>query len=283
MFRSARALVLITLCSATLCLAAPSEQQVKDAVSKGDYQHAQTMMQEAVSAHPESAKAHYIYAEILAHNGQMGQAATEAAKAKQIDPQIHFTNPEKFGQFEALLAAAQHRNNAPAQVVRAPDEQAHSSGFPIWLVIALLVGGAILLAVIFNRRNNATVMPVGGGMGGGYSGGGYSGYAGGGGGGTTIINNGSGGSGAGAAIAGAAGGFAAGMLVEEMLDHRRNESSYAQPPRYTEAPNAPAGNDYATQQLETQPVDFGNGPDWGSNDSSSDSGGGVDMGNNDSW
>jgi|GEM_PF-3188348 len=44
------------------------------------------MMSEVVAAKPDSAKAHYIYAEMLAHNRNFTKASKEAARARQLDP-----------------------------------------------------------------------------------------------------------------------------------------------------------------------------------------------------
>ncbi|MBX9715929.1 MAG: hypothetical protein K2X42_04970, partial [Burkholderiaceae bacterium] len=47
--------------------AVPSLDAVKGEVALGHYVQAQTMMEEVLAAKPSSARAHYVYAEILAH------------------------------------------------------------------------------------------------------------------------------------------------------------------------------------------------------------------------
>ena len=49
---------------------------------QGGYSQAEGMMREVVDAKPGSAKAHYIYAEILAHSGSFSKAAEEAGNAR---------------------------------------------------------------------------------------------------------------------------------------------------------------------------------------------------------
>ncbi len=91
---------------ALLCMVAwalPSVQDVDAQVKQGHYTEAESMMKEVVAAKPESAKARYLYAELLAHNRQFGLAATEVAKARELDPQIKFADPEKFRAFEQLV------------------------------------------------------------------------------------------------------------------------------------------------------------------------------------
>src|SRR5213075_3296199 len=77
-------LALLVLAAAVFAL--PSVEAVQKEVQQGHYAQAESMMHEVVAAKPNSAKAHYIYAEILAHNGRCEQAtaksqATQAAQA----------------------------------------------------------------------------------------------------------------------------------------------------------------------------------------------------------
>ena len=67
-----------------------------------------------------------------------------------------------------------------------------------------------------------------------------------------------------------AGGVAGGMLLDELL-HRRNGPG--NPAAGDMFGSGNSGNDAGTE-LESRPVDFGNGNDW-------DSGGSVDMGGGD--
>ena len=87
--------------------ALPSFNDVESAVNAGNYAQAEQMMQEVVAAKPGSAKAHYVYAEILAHDAKFDQAAREAAQAQQIDPALSFTDPNKFRDFQRLLQREQ--------------------------------------------------------------------------------------------------------------------------------------------------------------------------------
>ena len=103
---------LVTILFAVLGTAAhalPTVANVEAEVQKGNYARAQSMMHEVVIAKPGSAKAHYIYAEILAHNDKFSDAAQEAALAKLLDSSLKFTNPDKFKAFEQLLEHEQQR------------------------------------------------------------------------------------------------------------------------------------------------------------------------------
>lgn len=61
------------------------------------------MLGTVLASHPDSAKAHYLYAQVLAHNGNVKKAVKEAALARHFDPAIHFTSAEKFRAFEKFL------------------------------------------------------------------------------------------------------------------------------------------------------------------------------------
>src|ERR1700712_3500752 len=109
---------LISLSLAVAAIAAqaavPSVTDVQAQIQQGHYAQAQTMMQEVVAAKPGSARAHYIYAEILAHNERFADAARETAAAKKLDPSLAVTDPEKFKAFERLIDGEQARSTAPA-------------------------------------------------------------------------------------------------------------------------------------------------------------------------
>ena len=65
--------------------ALPTVDQVQAAAKSGDYAGAEKMVREVVAARPDSARAHYVLAEILAHERKFGEAATDPKeKARQI-------------------------------------------------------------------------------------------------------------------------------------------------------------------------------------------------------
>jgi hypothetical protein len=142
----------------SVALALPTEQQVQAEASQGHYAQAEQMMKEVVTARPGSAKAHYIYAELLAHNGKFSAASDEARQAQQLDSSLSFTDPEKFRSFQQLLANEQGRSSGGNRESRAaPARSAADTGFlpaasdtgrggvPNWVwLIAVLGVGAVL-------------------------------------------------------------------------------------------------------------------------------------------
>lgn len=97
--------------------ALPTVQQVEAEVQQGRTVQAEMMMSKVVAAKPASARAHYIYAEILAKNRKFAKASEEAKTARQLDPNLKFTQPDKFRTFERLLEKEQR---APTRTKPAP-------------------------------------------------------------------------------------------------------------------------------------------------------------------
>jgi hypothetical protein len=261
------ALLLLSVTAAT-AYALPSLEDVEHAVHRNDYVSAESMTREVVAAQPNTAKPHYILAEILAHEGKLNEARAQAAQAKQLDPAIRFTTPEKFARFEAELnggTLAPRVTNAPPRKVA---EKSDGGSSFLWIV--LIVGGLIAFFAVRRRAapsygayNNPNA-PVPGQPG--YGAPGYPpGYP-------------PPGSGVGHGVAAGLGGLAAGMLAEHLIEGAMGRGHDANGnPLYT-----PSGDIAPNESVEDRPVDFGGSNDWGG-DSGGDSGGGFDGGGGGDW
>ena len=271
----------VLTCSA---FALPTIGEVQSEIGKGHYARAEEMTREVVAAKPDSARARYVHAEILAHNQRFAQAAEEAAQARKLDPGLSFTDPEKFRNFTQLLARQQSQgtvSSAPAAAVYKPDQFAgaapanHGGGLPAWA----WAGVAGLLAMLAWRALGARqqarpqwppAMPAAAGplpTGGAAGAAGFSGYApapappa------TAAAGNGLWGTGM-----ALAGGVAAGMLAEKLFEGQRESGGAAAPlPTYRASEPAAvddrSARDAAAQELEQRSIDMGNGDDWGGND-----------------
>lgn len=273
--------------------AEPSIKDVQAATQRGDYAAAEKMTREVIAARPDSAKAHYVLAEILAHERKFSEAATHVQRARGIDPAIKFADPARFSAFEQLLQREQAAEARPAGVPAAitpaavparaaPEERGSGGGVPVWV---LIVGAGLfiwLAASWMRRRSEAqAVSPpaMAGGYGGGYPGG-YApqpGY----GAGLPAAPGGSGLMGVGLA---AAGGVAAGMLAEKLLHEGRDDRSL---PRSPDAgvgggllPGSfDSGGNAAADELARRDIDFGSGDGWGGADVGTD----VGTGGSDDW
>ena len=61
-------LMAVLMVLAATAFALPSVETVQAQVQHGNYAQAESMMREVLVARPDSARAHYVYAEILAHD-----------------------------------------------------------------------------------------------------------------------------------------------------------------------------------------------------------------------
>jgi len=304
-----KAIVSLALALVTaVAFALPTTQEVEAQVRQGNYSQAEAMMNEVVTARPGSARAHYVYAEILAHNRNYAKAADEAQKARQIDPALSFTDPAKFRAFEQLLAREQSASKsssgslnigpsgtstdraAPARA--APTREApvrESTGAPGWLwglgAIALAwvawrmmakrrAAGAAGAAGMAAGPAGATAYgPMNPNAGGPYG----PGNAYGPGqpvGPAAMGRPGSGMLGTGMAVAG---GVAGGMLLNEMLNRRHDGGATGNAAQGGSDGLVPGSFDtgdaqVAANELQSRDVDFGSGNDWGGDAGSIDVG-----------
>jgi hypothetical protein len=271
-----------------LAWALPSLQDVEAQVSQGHYAQAESMMKEVVAAKPNSARAHYVYAEILAHDGNLARAADEARLARQIDPDIGFTSPEKFRSFEASLTRAQNpasrlsaTPSAATPTAPAAAAPAAAAGLPSWVWLAGLAAVAFFLWRGFSRSAAGAAGGAAAGPGATF-------------GGTTAVAPNAMAPGAmpyGAGYPaqrpssglmgvglGVAGGVAAGMLADELLHRNRDGNAVDHggsnvQPGFFDSPSSGS----AASDLADRPIDFGTGGnDWDSG--SVDVGGGSDSG-----
>lgn len=137
-----------TLATAPVMAAEPSLHQVYQAAEAGKLGEAQSMMHEVLQAHPNSGKAHYVEAELLAKQGQRQQAETELATAERLAPGLPFAKPEAVQELKSRIggaagaSSARSRGELPAGAVAAPlHSPERESGFPWGMV---LLGGALI-------------------------------------------------------------------------------------------------------------------------------------------
>ncbi|WP_321816473.1 MULTISPECIES: tetratricopeptide repeat protein [unclassified Paraburkholderia] len=144
--------------------AVPSVQQIESAMSQGDWQRADAGLAEVLQAHPDNARAHYLYAQVLNREGRYADALTQVQQAKSLDPQIRFTQPQRFAQVEAKIRsdatragatttsrtsnpfAQQSQSVAPAAAMAtAAAPQRHGPGMGMWIGIVIVVIGIALV------------------------------------------------------------------------------------------------------------------------------------------
>ncbi|MQA19770.1 tetratricopeptide repeat protein [Rugamonas rivuli] len=168
---TAKSFARMTLLASALALAVPAfaaEPTVHDvyvAAEAGKYTEAQELMDQVLKAHPNSATAHFVEAELLAKQGKFAAAQGELATAERL-PGLSKVDPSALAKLRTLLADGQKPKANYSQQQPARSNAAYnngnygapqSSGIP-WGTILILGGGLlgfIWLATRFMSRRNA--------------------------------------------------------------------------------------------------------------------------------
>lgn len=141
-----------------------SIHQVYQAAESGKFIEAQAMMDKVLRDHPNSGKAHYIEAELLAKQGKFAQAGTELANAERLAPGLPFAKPDAVQQLRALTARA--HKAPPTRAATIPDagpdlsyaRQAPAApiggGVPWGMILA--IGAVIVFAFAWFRKKAAS-------------------------------------------------------------------------------------------------------------------------------
>jgi len=148
----------------------PSLHDVYQAAEAGNFSQAQRMMDEVLKAHPNSAKAHYVEAELLAKQGRLTAAQSELATAERLEPGLSFAKPEAVRGLKSQIASGSSAGNGgfstttPSNRVALPvaPMPAARSSIPWGMILGgLLLIGLIVYAMRAMARRNAaaTYMP----------------------------------------------------------------------------------------------------------------------------
>ncbi len=160
--RLAQWLVLTLLLGCGLAMAQPEPTmgQIYSTAQAGKVDEAQSMVQQVLLAHPKSAKAHYVQAELYARQGKLDSARASLASAEQLSPGLAFAKPESVGALRAQLfgkpavhASAVAPAAYPAQGSKPPSSA--SWVMPVLLTVGVMVAGYF----IFRRRDPSGYAP----------------------------------------------------------------------------------------------------------------------------
>ena len=127
----------------------PTVDQIYQAEQAGHMDQAQQMISQVLKARPNSAKAHFVQAEIFAKQGYLAQARSELSDAERLDASEDFAKPRALQELKSQLGAGE-RHASAGQMAQYPARS--SAHFP-WgtvLVLALVVG---VLMMLFRRRS----------------------------------------------------------------------------------------------------------------------------------
>jgi hypothetical protein len=132
--------------------------QVYLAAQAGKFNEAQAMMDKVLRDHPNSAKAHFVEAELLAKQGQLINAGVELSSAERLQPGLSFVKPETLQKLKGHIASAANgviQPNVAHKNTPAPTKD-------IMPIVLLILGiGLIVLFIIFILgRRNANKFPA---------------------------------------------------------------------------------------------------------------------------
>jgi hypothetical protein len=130
--------------------------QVYLAAEAGKFNEAQSMMDKVLHDHPNSAKAHFVEAELLAKQGLLSNADVELNTAERLQPGLPFVKPETLQNLKARIASTSKgltQENVAHQATRPAAKD--------WMpVILLILGiGLIVLLIVFIRSRKSTQYP----------------------------------------------------------------------------------------------------------------------------
>jgi len=152
-------LAAVCLTSASAMAADPTLHDVYQSVAAGKLTEAQSMMDQVLRDHPDSAKAHYVEAELMAKQGRLADAQAELGTAERLAPGLPFAKAQAVQELQARIASSHGLTQPIARSYQAP-----AGGIPWGL---LLLGGGVIAFIIFvaraMTRRNPVVVPAGGG------------------------------------------------------------------------------------------------------------------------
>jgi len=158
--------VAVACAAPVLAAADPTMDQVYQALRAGAVTQAEQMMTQVLRDHPQSAKAHYVAAEVYARAGDAPAARAQLNTAQRLEPGLPFARAEsvqalqrELAQGESLGARSGYANPRP----------------PFSMGTVLLVLGAVFVVWLMFRRRTAAAnlypqypgaVPAGAGVGG---------------------------------------------------------------------------------------------------------------------
>jgi hypothetical protein len=137
----------------------PTMNQIYAAAQAGKLDQAQVMVQQVLVAHPKSAKAHFVQAELYSRQGNLPKAREALSQAQSLAPGLPFAKPEAVQALQSQLSARTVAvpQTATARYDAAPPAKSSSS----WLLPALLAVGAIVAGYFIFRRKPAQTFDQG--------------------------------------------------------------------------------------------------------------------------
>ena len=147
--------------------AEPTMNQIYQTAQAGKLDEAQVMVQQVLISHPNSAKAHYVQAELFARQGLASRGRDALTQADKLAPGLPFAKPEAVQALRTQLASKPAGTPAVKEPANKafgalePAAPAAAPSFPLGLGLAL--GGAAIALVVWLIRKKpapAAVSPA---------------------------------------------------------------------------------------------------------------------------
>jgi tetratricopeptide (TPR) repeat protein len=135
----------ITLLTSNAVFAEPTLPEVYQAVQAGQLAKADGMIKEVLKNHPNSAKAHYVAAELYLKEGKVEAARSHFLQAENLAPGLPFAQAESVQKLQTQLASSAGAPVAGSTSI--------FSNPLFWGLIAILVVGIII--VLKRRKRDA--------------------------------------------------------------------------------------------------------------------------------
>ena len=137
------------LLTSNVAMAEATLPQVSQAIQSGQLAKADAMMKEVLQNHPNSAKAHYIAAELYLKEGKLDAARNAFVRAENLAPGLPFAQAESVQRLQTQLRTT----NSPVPESAGVGSILSSPLF--WILIAILIAG-----VVFFMKNRKRPEPV---------------------------------------------------------------------------------------------------------------------------
>ncbi len=150
--RSIIALALLFLAAPAFAEDEPTMHQVYLAAEAGKFNEAQSMMDKVLHDHPNSAKAHFVEAELLAKQGLLSKADIELKTAERLQPGLPFAKQEAVKSLKSRISSTSSGANI--------SDRSIPPAIKDWMPTILLISGIgliVLLIGFISRRNSGMI------------------------------------------------------------------------------------------------------------------------------
>ncbi len=131
----------------------PTLHQVYLAAESGRLGEAQGMMETVLKAHPNSSKAHYVEAEILAKQGLFENAETELTRAESLSPGLSFAKPQAVRELKSMIASVHQKSRLTNGI-----STGNGAGFP-WGMLMMGIGSIVVITLVVRALTNRNAVP----------------------------------------------------------------------------------------------------------------------------